>query len=520
MTALALAALATAASAAGLTAYVTHEGDTAITPLALGTGLPWGSVTLDNLPSAIAIAPDGNTIYVGAGRRITPIDAATETPGAPIYLGGRVDSIAFTPDGSKAYVSVELAARTLSIGEVIPITVATGALGTPIPVGEYAGPIAITPDGRTALVATTGDTVTPIQLASGTAGGSIGVGSPPSAIAITPDGSTALVATAAGLTPIAVAADTPGRTIPLVPAPNGIAIAPDGKSAYLSTNAGMTVVSLTPHEPVISLGLGVASALAITPDGSTAYVVLSNKDVVEPVALATDTPGAPISAGFHPAAIVLTGTVRRQTTLSIGCPPPSFFVGYATPCMATVTDTDTGAPTTPTGTVQIPTNWVGQGSSCTLTGTGASASCTLTYMPALVPKGVREGEPMASYSGDPQHTGSTSTLGLGFGRLPTDTTISCQPAQISLGQSASCTVVVTDIAGGLPYTPMGFVQVHTRQTGTVNGGGCVLSGAGPTATCQTMYTPSVAGSNTLAAYFVGSNTNRLSFGTTVVKVLP
>jgi len=54
-------------------------------------------------------------------------------------------------------------------------------------------------------------------------------------------------------------------------------------------------------------------AIAITPDGRTAYVVDSgqgNGDTVTPINLATGKPGRPIKVGKDPAAITITPNGR------------------------------------------------------------------------------------------------------------------------------------------------------------------------------------------------------------------
>jgi DNA-binding beta-propeller fold protein YncE len=48
------------------------------------------------------------------------------------------------------------------------------------------------------------------------------------------------------------------------------------------------------------------SAIAFTPDGTTAYVVSLGAGTVTPNLPATNTPGTPIKAGAHPYAIAIT----------------------------------------------------------------------------------------------------------------------------------------------------------------------------------------------------------------------
>jgi YVTN family beta-propeller protein len=59
----------------------------------------------------------------------------------------------------------------------------------------------------------------------------------------------------------------------------------------------------TPGKP-IKVGKG-PWAIAITPDGKTAYVLNANSDTVTPIATATNTPGPPIPVGYIPYVIAI-----------------------------------------------------------------------------------------------------------------------------------------------------------------------------------------------------------------------
>ena len=151
---------------------------------------------MGNEPFAIAVTPDGKTVYVAntwenTGRlasgqsTVTPIATATNTPGAPIEVGSGPWAFAITPDGKTAYVI------NFYSHSVTPIATATNTPGPPIPIGQGPRAIVITPDGKTAYVVVWGEpgTVTPIATATNTAGTPIEVGDGPYAIAITPGAS-------------------------------------------------------------------------------------------------------------------------------------------------------------------------------------------------------------------------------------------------------------------------------------------------------------------------------------------
>jgi YVTN family beta-propeller protein len=111
-------------------------------------------------------------------------------------------------------------------------------------------------------------------------------------------------ATAFGVvTPIDVATNTPGANIAVGQSPTAIAITPDGKTAYVTNGEGdsVTPIDLATNTPGPEIKLGTTAAyIAITPDGKTAYVTTASGQPghwVIPIDLATNTPGANIEVG-------------------------------------------------------------------------------------------------------------------------------------------------------------------------------------------------------------------------------
>jgi YVTN family beta-propeller protein len=319
--------------------YIPYYGD--VIPIRTATNTAGTEFTVSARLEGIAVAPDGKTAYVVSGYGgITPFSTATDQAGADIESVGYLpQDFAFSPDGKTAYVT-GITRDSHPYGIVTAIQVATGTAWPPIRVGSalqagYGSQIiAATPDGTTVYVANYDDgTVIPIRAAvgrpfplspaAGTAGPPIKVGAGPSFIAITPDGKTAYVLNqAAGtVTPIATATDTAGPPITigtpttigtplgLGPAIEAIAITPDGKTAYVTSYNTGTVVPIstatnTPGPP-IRTGNG-ASYIAITPDGKTAYVSNQKSGTVTPISIATNTPGRPIRVGTRPGPIVIS----------------------------------------------------------------------------------------------------------------------------------------------------------------------------------------------------------------------
>jgi DNA-binding beta-propeller fold protein YncE len=288
------------------------SGAGAVVPLnlttnTLGTPVPFG---VSSATGVLGITPDGKTAYMITGHgpaldgtggvpgAVVPINLTTNTPGAPVLapVGTWPTAVATTPDGKTAYVSTSSgnALRGLGAldhGDVVPINLMTNTPGTPIPTPAGTDPItlAITPDGKTAYVTT-----------------------------MNPSGPGAVV-------PINLVTNTLGTPIPIplltlgpnrspggVNLPNAIAITPDGKTAYVTNyvfteNAPGTdavvpinLVTNTPGPPIqVGGGTGRIQDIAITPDGKTAYVTIDQSGstyitAVVPINLVTNTPRTPI----------------------------------------------------------------------------------------------------------------------------------------------------------------------------------------------------------------------------------
>ena len=127
------------------------------------------------------------------------------------------------------------------------------------------------------------------------------------------------VAAANGVTPVTTVTNTAGRPIKIGAIPTAIAITPDGKTAYITDEHPATVTPVatatnTAGRP-INIG-GFPWAVAITPDGKTAYIATAAYlarsctgclvGTVIPVATATNTAGRPIKIGRIPQGIAIT----------------------------------------------------------------------------------------------------------------------------------------------------------------------------------------------------------------------
>ena len=205
---------------------------------------------------SIAIAPDGQYAYVVEADygTVTPVNLRTDTAAAPVTVfkpnitPSVSNDIAIAPDGKTAYVASEKYAI------VTPIDLTTQTRGRPITPGlpinaNHGLGLAITPDGKTLYVASFDDrSVIPIDLTTNKPEAPIRFLGVPGTIAVTPDGKTLYVTvlgTLAGVkppypgfvVPIATASNTVGSPIKVGLEPTAIAITPDGKTAYVANSS-------------------------------------------------------------------------------------------------------------------------------------------------------------------------------------------------------------------------------------------------------------------------------------------
>src|SRR3989441_2220056 len=207
----------------------------------------------------------------------------------------------------------------------------------------------------------------------------------------------------------------------------------------------------------------------------------------------------------------------HQITATISCSPNPVLAGVYSTCTATVTDTSTSGATTPTGQVTMSFQSPAGGKAnelCTLSGTGATASCsgTIAYLAAFT------ANIQAAYAGDtgpPAHYGSTGSTILTATARPTTTTLTCIPASVNTGSATTCTASVTDnapISTGLSLPPTGTVGFTTSGTATFATGCTLVAVTTGTASCSVTYTPTgtTARTDTITATYSGDTSHSLS----------
>ncbi len=255
----------------GLIVLVTGGSSKQKSPL-----VPGASATKPALIAVVTEIGTGSSLETGSGARVIDLRTPSSTRSNEVHVGIFPDAVVISPDHLTAYVT------SYSSNSVTPIDLLTDRPGKAIPAGPGPAGIAITPNGRTAYVTDAGssplgNTVTPIDLKTKKPLRAIHVGFGPEGIAITPDGRTAFVANTG-----AIVAGQVGET--------GHTVTP----INLLTNKAKRPIQVG-NAPI---------AVAVSPDGSTAFVVNYNSGSLTPISVAADTPGTPIPVSGAPQAIV------------------------------------------------------------------------------------------------------------------------------------------------------------------------------------------------------------------------
>jgi len=300
--------------------YDSQPGST-VTPVDTVGGTAESPVTTGSEPSALATDGDRLLVTNKGANTLSVVDPASGQVTSTFKVGLEPDGVAVAPGGTDAKglaVVANFGASTVSLvdlgtgrttativvgSEPVAVAVDTGAPDT-FDVGTAANPLA--------LVACFGSgTVVPINLRTEEAMAAVTVGNEPDAVAVV-DGAGvaqaghALVANfgSTDVTPINLSTFSAGPVIPVAGNPTDIAVT--GTTAWVSGGA-----SLTPIDGVaLTAGMpetvpNVAEALAITANGTTAWVALQDGELV-PVALADHRVGEPVTVGGRPSAVAIT----------------------------------------------------------------------------------------------------------------------------------------------------------------------------------------------------------------------
>ena len=227
-----------------------------------------------------------------------------------------------------AYVTTIGTGGSVGLGNDVAVVNLTATSVAPLPIatGTFPAAVAVSAKLDTAYVANyASNTVTPIDLRDDRAGKAIPAGSGPAGIAITPNGEMAYVTDAGStpightVTPIDLVTRKPLTPISVGDGPEGIAITPNGKTAYVADTGAVvagqtgsigntvTPIDLATRTALTPVTVGNApEAVAISADGTTAFVANANSQSVSPIATASNTAGTPIGVKGNPQALAVS----------------------------------------------------------------------------------------------------------------------------------------------------------------------------------------------------------------------
>ena len=288
-------------------------------------------------PISVAVSPDGTRAYVtlntwGTGM-VAVIDTATNTvidtdpdqPGSQnIVVGTGPRGVAFSPDGTRAYVA-NLNSRSISIIDTATYTVLAN-----VDVAVSATAVAVSPDGSKLYVTDGGgDTVTVLGLANRAPV----VTAPPTVGTAAPD--TGAVDGNLNVSDI----DTLTYTLTTPPAKGTVVIHADGTFTYTPAPQSRLDAYTTPGPDVDSFSVAVSDGrhipvtvtvedipiaaaetlvlavvttgsspyhVAVSPDGTRAYISNFGSDTVTVIDAATDAVVATISVGLAPEGVAIS----------------------------------------------------------------------------------------------------------------------------------------------------------------------------------------------------------------------
>jgi len=193
---------------------------------------------------------------------------------------------------------------------------------------------------------------------------------------------------------------------------------------------------------------------------------------------------------------------RAASTTALSCASP---VAVGTASLCTVTLTGYG---TPSGTASFAASGSGtfDQASCAL----SSGSCSVNYTPTSV-----SGSPQtvtATYAGDTNDVGSSTSTTVTVNKATTTTTVSCTPASFLVGATSSCIATVTG------YSPSGTIAFSQSSSdggsATISSSTCSLSGG----TCSVTATGASAGTVKIQGAYSGDSSNTASSGNYNVAV--
>jgi YVTN family beta-propeller protein len=271
--------------------------------------------------TGVAVTPDGSWVYVASqtANVVSVVSTSSNSIAASIPVCSNPTQLAVSPNGSQVYVLCQ------GSNQVAVIDTGSNSVITTIPVGSRPCGVVFSHDGSRAYVSNLWDNnVTIIDANSRNAIGNFWPGNGPSGMAVTGDGRIYVANEYAGTVTVHDASGNLQTTIGGMSFPNWVAITPDGSRAYVTNRNGnsVAVISTSDNSVIGNIGVGsLPSSVAIMPDGRRAYVTNQYAYSVSVIDMGSNSVSTIDRIGVYPVVVATQpafggGSVQSYASLS------------------------------------------------------------------------------------------------------------------------------------------------------------------------------------------------------------
>ena len=487
--------------------YVTHVLTNTVSVINGSTNMVVSTVGVGSIPAGIAVNSNTNEIYVtnNNGTNVTVIDGATNTVTKTIPTGEHPEFVVLNPNTNKIYV-------LSTFGSSMGISVIDGKTNTvtsKISFNVFAvDGIGVNPSANKIYASQANNTVVVIDGNTNKKVGMINVGSCPRGSVANPNTNQIYVSrlcNTSWMTVINGSTNNVVSQIPLRDAVSDMGVDPNSNMIYVAGfNYGITILNGSSNNVINTIPFN-THLYGVGVDSERNKIYVTNSD------------------GYNLYAVEVGALFPGPTSTSVSSNPAAGTVGISTTFSAVVTDTTSGTPTSPTGTVSWSDNSAGgtfSSPTCTLAAaSGTSSTCTISYTPS------KSGQIWitATYSGDTTNAGGSGTSALAVTIRATKTTVTPNPATATIGTGITLHAKILDSSLGTKSIPTGTVSWSDGGAGgSFNATSCTLaqySTSTSTSICAIAYTPPAnAGPVTITGTYSGDNTHSTSSGTSALTV--